>query len=53
MFFACLLISHFIRDGFTVDDLGLLIAMLAEIILIMGAIFRVTVGSFIRGLPVL
>ncbi len=53
MFFLCLLISHFIHIGFTVDDLGLLIAMVGVIILIMGVIFRVAVGLFVYGFLVL
>jgi ABC-type glycerol-3-phosphate transport system permease component len=53
MFFVCFLISYFVRNGFTVDDLGLLLAMAAVIILIMVVIFRAAVRSFIRRLPVL
>ncbi len=49
---VCLLISHFIRNGITVDDLGLLLAISAVMILITGVIFHAAVGQFVQGLPV-
>jgi hypothetical protein len=39
-----LLLSHLMRNGFTVDDLGLLLAMIAVIVLITGVIYRAAVG---------
>ena len=52
MFFVCLFISYFARNGFTVDDLGLLLAMTGVMmILIMVVIFRAAVGSFIQRFP--
>jgi hypothetical protein len=48
MFFVCFLISYFVRNGFTVDDLGLLLAMVAVIILFMVLIFRAAVRSYIH-----
>ena len=54
MFFVCLLISYFASNGFTVDDLGLLLTMGAVVILIMMVvIIRAAVGSLNQGLPVL
>ena len=48
MFVVCLLISYFARNGLTVDELGLLLAMGAVVILIMVAvIIRAAVGLFI------
>lgn len=45
MSFVLLLLSLFITNGITVDDLGLLLAMVAVVILvIMGVIYRVAVG---------
>lgn len=46
----CLYISHFIRNGFNVDDLGLLLVVVTVIILVMRYIFRAAVGSFTQGL---
>jgi hypothetical protein len=47
MFLLCLLISYFASNGFTVDDLGFLLAMMGVVILIMTVIFRAAaVGSF-------
>jgi len=41
MFFLCLIVSYFVGNGFTVDDLGLLLVMVAVIILfMMVTIFR-------------
>lgn len=40
MFIVCLIISYFVRNAFTVDDLGLLLAMMGVIILITAVIFR-------------
>lgn len=48
MFFVCFLISYFVRNGFTVDDLGLLLAIVAVIILFMVVIFRAAVRSSIH-----
>ena len=48
-----LLISLFISNGFTVDDLGLILVMVAVVILIIGVIHRVAVGPFAQGHPVL
>jgi FtsH-binding integral membrane protein len=54
MFVVCLLISYFARNEFTVDDLGLLLAMGAVVILIMIVVLlRAAVGSFVQELPVL
>jgi hypothetical protein len=54
MFFMCLVVAYFVRHGFTVDDLGFLLIMVAVIILFMlVAIIRAAVGSFTQGLPVL
>ncbi len=50
---VCLLISHFIRNGITVDDLGLLLAISAVMILITGVIFHAAVGQFVQGPPVI
>lgn len=44
MFFTYLLISYFLRNGFTVDDLSALIATAAVIILTTGVIYRAAVG---------
>lgn len=44
MSFAFIIISHFMRNGFTVDDLGLLIAVVAVLILITRLIYRAAVG---------
>ncbi len=44
MSFAFLLISHLMHKGFTVDDLALLLAMAAVVILTTGLIFRAAVG---------
>jgi hypothetical protein len=44
MSFVLLLLSLFITNGITVDDLGLLLAMVAVVILIMGVIYHVAVG---------
>jgi hypothetical protein len=46
MSLAFVFISHFICNGITVDDLGMLIAMVAVLILIAGVIYRPTVGLF-------
>jgi len=54
MFFLCLFISYFVRNEFTVDDLGLLLAMTGMImILTMVVIFCAAVGSSIQRLAVL
>jgi hypothetical protein len=53
MFFIFLLLSRFIRDGITVDDLGLLLAMVALAILFKGDISRAAVGSPVQGHSVL
>jgi hypothetical protein len=53
MSIACLLISHFIRNGIAVDDLGLLLVISAVIILIPGVIFYAAVGQFVQGPPVI
>ena len=44
MDFAFFIISHFMRKGFTVDDLGLFIAVVAVVILISGVIYHAAVG---------
>jgi hypothetical protein len=44
MSFVLLLLSLFITNGITVDDLGLLLAMVAVVILITGVIYHVAVG---------
>ena len=44
MSFLLLIISHFLRNGFTVDDLGFLLGVIAVIILITGVIYRAAVG---------
>jgi hypothetical protein len=46
-----LLISLFISNGFTVDDLGLLLAMVAVVILITGVIYSAAVGPLVQGPP--
>ena len=43
MDFASLIISHFMRNGFTVDDLGLLLVVIAVVILITGVIYHAAV----------
>jgi hypothetical protein len=48
-----LLISYLISNGITVDDLGLILVMVAVVILIMGVIHRVAVGPFVQGHRVL
>lgn len=52
MDFALFIISHFMRSGFTVDDLGLLIVVVAVVILITGVIYHAAVGllRFLRAL---
>jgi hypothetical protein len=49
---AFLLVSLFIGNEFTVDDLGMLLVMMAVIILIMGVIYRVAVCSPVKGHPI-
>lgn len=44
MSFVFIIISHFMRNGFTVDDLGLILVVVAVIILITGVIYRAAVG---------
>lgn len=44
MSFAFVIISHFMRNGLSVDDLGLLIVVVAVIILITGVIRHAAVG---------
>jgi hypothetical protein len=53
MSFALLLISLFISNGITVNDLGLILAVVAVVILFMGVIHRAAVGPFVQGHPVL
>ena len=54
MFIVCLIISYFARNGFNVDDLGLLLTMGAVVTLVLMAILiRLAVGSSVQGLPVL
>lgn len=48
MFVVCLIVSYFFRNGFTVDDLGLLLAMFGVIILITAVIFRAVVRLFVH-----
>jgi len=43
MDFAFLIISHFTHSGFTVDDLGLLLVVVAVVILITGVIHHAAV----------
>ena len=50
---AFLLVSLFIGNEFTVDDLGMLLVMMAVIILIMGVIYRVAVCFPVKGHPIL
>ena len=44
MSFAPIIVSHFMSNGFTVDDLGLLLAVIAVVILITGVIYHTAVG---------
>ena len=44
MEFAFFIISYFLHNGFTVDDLGLLLVMMAVVILITGVIYPAAVG---------
>jgi hypothetical protein len=53
MFIVCLIVSYFARNAFTVDDLGLLLALTGVVILITALIFRAAVRSFIPRLAVL
>ena len=46
MSLAFVFISHFICNGITVDDLGMLLIAVAVFILIVGTIYRPTVGLF-------
>jgi len=46
MSLAFVFISHFICNGITVDDLGMLLVMVAVLILIAGVIYRPRVGLF-------
>ena len=48
-----LLVSLFIGNEFTVDDLGMLLVMVAVVILIMGVIYRVAVCRSSQGYPIL
>jgi hypothetical protein len=49
MFFLCLLISYFVNNEFTVDDLGFLITMMGVTTLILVVTFRAAaVRSFIQ-----
>jgi len=43
MDFVLFIISHFMRTGFTVDDLGLLLVVVAVVILITGIIYHAAV----------
>jgi hypothetical protein len=46
MSLAFVFISHFICNGITVDDLGMLLVMATVLILIAGVICRPSVGPF-------
>lgn len=54
MFVVCLIVSYFARNAFTVDDLGLLLALTGVVIILITAlIFHAAVRSFIQRLAVL